>query len=49
MTEYKPGIYVKDGVERVANTPSRAVALVFEGFKLKPEEKATKTEPKPSK
>lgn len=37
MSEYKPGVYAKDGVERVARTASAAVALVFEGFKLKPE------------
>lgn len=37
MSEYKPGVYAKDGVERVARTAPAAVALVFEGFKLKEE------------
>lgn len=32
---YEPGVYVKGDDERVANTPARAVALVFEGFSLK--------------
>lgn len=33
--QYAPGVYVKGDVERVANTPARAVALVFDGFRLK--------------
>lgn len=35
MSEYQPGVYVKGNDERVANTSSRAVALVFEGYSLK--------------
>lgn len=37
MSEYKPGVYVKDGVEKHANTVARAVALAFEGYRLKEE------------
>lgn len=37
MSEYTPGTYVKGGIERSANSAREAVALVFEGFKLKPE------------
>lgn len=33
--QYSPGVYEKDGIERVANTASRAVDLVFNGFRLK--------------
>lgn len=29
-----PGTYVKNGVERIANTTREAVALVFEGYKF---------------
>jgi hypothetical protein len=39
MTEntYAPGTYVKGDDERVANTASAAVALAFEGYRLKEE------------
>lgn len=37
---YAPGVYVKDGVERNANSARQAVALVFDGFKPKPVEVA---------
>jgi hypothetical protein len=33
--QYKPGVYVKGDSEKVANTPARAVALVFDGYTLK--------------
>jgi hypothetical protein len=38
------GVYTKNGVDRVADTPTRAVALSFDGFTLKeqvPAESAT--------
>lgn len=35
---YEPGVYVKDGRERVANSRADAVALVFEGYKPKASE-----------
>jgi len=40
MTEnssYAPGVYVKGDDERVANSASAAVALTFDGYKLKEE------------
>lgn len=42
--QHKPGVYVKGDVEKVANTPTRAVELIFEGYRLKesvPAESAT--------
>lgn len=33
--QYQPGVYVKGDDEKVANTASRAVALIFEGYRLK--------------
>lgn len=33
--QYAPGTYVKGDSEKVANTAARAVALVFEGYRLK--------------
>lgn len=37
---HQPGVYVKGDSERVANTVSRAAALVFEGYALKDESPA---------
>lgn len=34
MSDYKPGTYVKGDSVKVANTTKRAVALVFDGYKL---------------
>lgn len=43
---YAPGVYVKGDVERVANSASAAVALVFDGFKPQAAEvKETVSEP----
>jgi hypothetical protein len=33
--QYSTGVYVKGDSEKVANTTARAVALVFEGYRLK--------------
>lgn len=41
MSEYKPGVYVKGDDVKRANTVSRAVALVFEGYKLRTEDEAS--------
>lgn len=40
QNQYPTGVYVKGDDERVANTPARAVALAFEGYKLKSDESA---------
>jgi hypothetical protein len=38
---YQPGIYVKGDDERTAKNAKQAVALVFEGYKLKADDTAT--------
>ena len=47
MSQYEAGTYVKGDHERVAKNASQAVALTFQGFKLKVEDKTT-DEVKPS-
>lgn len=42
-SNYPTGVYVKGDQERVANRPSQAVSLVFEGYVLKTEEVAEPT------
>lgn len=32
--QYPTGTYVKDGRTKTANTPAKAVALVFQGYRL---------------
>lgn len=43
---YAPGVYVKGDVERVAQSASAAVALVFDGFKPKASAPVVADEPK---
>jgi hypothetical protein len=44
MSQHATGTYVKDGKRRVANTPSEAVALYFDGFKLVGDADLTRSE-----
>lgn len=41
MSDYQPGLYVKGGDVQRATTPSRAVALVFDGYKKVDEQEDT--------
>lgn len=47
-SQYPTGVYVKGDVEKVANTAARAVALAFEGYKLKVDEPVAEQAPTPT-
>jgi len=47
MSEYEPRTYVKGDVTRVAKSPAAAVALEFDGYKLRKDAAPSEEAPAP--